>query len=168
VDAGMTRKQRRLTMIGCALAVLAVAAGLVLYGFRSSIVFFSTPSMAAEQHIAPGQRFRLGGLVQPGSLVCGDKSVTFDVGDNTSRLRVAYAGILPDLFREGQGVVAEGALDSSGVFRADTVLAKHDETYMPKSVADELKKQGRWKENYGKQVADNAGGSTCEARRAAR
>jgi cytochrome c-type biogenesis protein CcmE len=164
----MTRKQRRLTMIGCALAVLAFAAGLVLYGFRSSIVFFSTPSMASEQHIAPGQRFRLGGLVQPGSLICGDKSVTFDVADGNTRLRVAYTGILPDLFREGQGVIAEGALDPSGTFKADTVLAKHDETYMPKSVADELKKQGHWKDNYGKKVADSAPGTTCEARRAAR
>jgi cytochrome c-type biogenesis protein CcmE len=164
----MTRKQRRLTMIGSALAVLAFAAGLVLYGFRSSIVFFSTPSMAAEQHIAPGQRFRLGGLVQPGSLVCGDKNVTFDVADGNARLRVAYTGILPDLFREGQGVVAEGALDSSGTFKADTVLAKHDETYMPKSVADELKKQGHWKDDYGKQVAQEVRGTTCEARRAAR
>jgi len=167
-DTSMTRKQRRLTMIGCALAVLAFAAGLVLYGLRSSIVFFSTPSMAAEQHIAPGQRFRLGGLVQPGSLVCGDKSVTFDVADGNSRLHVAYTGILPDLFREGQGVVAEGALDSSGTFKADTVLAKHDETYMPKSVADELKKQGHWKDDYGKQPADNVAATTCEARRAAR
>ena len=82
----MTRKQRRLTMIGCALVVLACAAGLVLYALRDSIVFFSTPSMAAEQHIAPGKRFRLGGLVQPGSLVCGDKSVTFDVADGSARL----------------------------------------------------------------------------------
>jgi cytochrome c-type biogenesis protein CcmE len=168
LECDMTRKQRRLTMIGSALAVLAFAAGLVLYGFRSSIVFFSTPSMAAEQHIAPGQRFRLGGLVQPGSLACGDKAVTFDVADGNARLRVAYSGILPDLFREGQGVVAEGALDSSGTFKADTVLAKHDETYMPKSVADELKKQGHWKDDYGKKVVAEVSGTTCEARRAAR
>src|SRR5215475_5366960 len=125
----MTRKQRRLTMIGCALAVLAFAAGLVLYALRDSIVFFSTPSMAAEQHIVPGKRFRLGGLVQPGSLKCGaGAAVTFDVADGSAKMSVAYKGLLPDLFREGQGVVAEGALDASGVFRADTVLAKHDET----------------------------------------
>ena len=141
----MTRKQRRLTMIGCALAVLAFAAGLVLYGLRDSIVFFSTPSMAAEQHIVPGKRFRLGGLVQPGSLKCGDGAVTFDVADGSAKMPVAYKGPLPDLFREGQGVVAEGALDASGTFRADTVLAKHDETYMPREVADALKKQGHWK-----------------------
>ena len=145
----MTRKQRRLTLIGCALAVLGFAAALVLYSLSDSIVFFSTPSMAAEQHIAPGKRFRLGGLVQPGSLKRGDNlAVTFEVADAKAKLPVAYKGILPDLFREGQGVVAEGALDSSGVFRADTVLAKHDERYMPKEVADALKKQGHWKDDY--------------------
>ena len=163
----MTRKQRRLTMIGGSLGVLAVAAGLVLYALRSSIVFFSTPSMAAEQHIAAGQRFRLGGLVQPGSLKCGAKTVTFDVADGTATLPVSFSGILPDLFREGQGVVAEGALDSTGTFKADTVLAKHDETYMPKDVADALKKQGHWKDDYGKQTAAMLGGATCEGRRAA-
>jgi cytochrome c-type biogenesis protein CcmE len=161
----MTRKQRRLTMIGGSLAVLGLAAGLVLYALRSSIVFFSTPSMAAEQHIAPGKRFRLGGLVQPGSLKCGDKTVTFEVADGTATLPVSFSGSLPDLFREGQGVVAEGALDSSGTFRADTVLAKHDETYMPKDVADALKKQGHWKDDYGKQPAMMAAGAACEGRR---
>jgi cytochrome c-type biogenesis protein CcmE len=147
----MTRKQRRLTVIGCSLAVLGIAAALVLNALRDSIVFFSTPSMVAEQHIGPGKRFRLGGLVQPGSLVRGDDlSVRFEVADTKANLPVTYKGILPDLFREGQGVVAEGALDASGVFRADTVLAKHDERYMPKEVADALKKQGHWKDDYGK------------------
>ena len=141
----MTRKQRRLTIIGCSLGVLALAAALVLNALRDSIVFFSTPSMVAEQHIAAGRRFRLGGLVQPGSLKRGDNlAVTFEVADTNAKLPVAYKGILPDLFREGQGIVAEGALDSSGVFKADTVLAKHDETYMPKEVADALKKSGHW------------------------
>lgn len=152
-------------MIGGSLAVLAVAAGLVLYGLRSSIVFFSTPSMAAEQHIAPGKRFRLGGLVQPGSLKCGDKTVSFEVADGSAKLPVSFSGSLPDLFREGQGVVAEGALDRSGVFKADTVLAKHDETYMPRDVADALKKQGHWKDDYGKKLTENVGGATCEGRR---
>ncbi len=102
----------------------------------------------------PGKRFRLGGLVQPGSLVRGDNlAVTFKVADGSATLPVAYKGILPDLFREGQGVVAEGALDASGVFKADTVLAKHDETYMPKDVADALKKQGHWKDDYGAKPA---------------
>jgi len=145
--------------------VLALAAGLVLYGLRSSIVFFSTPSMAAEQHIAPGKRFRLGGLVQPGSLKCGDKTVSFEVADGSAKLPVSFSGSLPDLFREGQGVVAEGALDGAGVFKADTVLAKHDETYMPRDVADALKKQGHWKDDYGKKLAQNVGGATCEGRR---
>jgi len=145
----MTRRQRRLTMIGGSLAVLALAAGLVLNALRDSIVFFSTPSMAAEKHIPPGTRFRLGGLVENGSLKRGDNlAVSFTVSDGSARLPVTYKGILPDLFREGQGVVAEGSLDGAGVFMADTVLAKHDETYMPKDVADALKKQGHWKDDY--------------------
>jgi len=146
----MTRRQRRLTIIGGSLAVLAVAAALVLNAMRDSIVFFSTPTMVAEKHVQAGKRFRLGGLVQPGSLVRGDNlSITFQVSDASASLPVTYKGILPDLFREGQGVVAEGALDTSGMFRADTVLAKHDENYMPKDVADALKKQGHWKDEYG-------------------
>jgi cytochrome c-type biogenesis protein CcmE len=146
----MTRKQRRLMIICGSLGVLAVAVVLVLNALRDSIVFFSTPVMVAEQHIPAGKRFRLGGLVERGSLVRGDNlAVTFEVGDGSAKLPVSYQGILPDLFREGQGIVAEGALDSSGVFRADTVLAKHDETYMPKEVADALKKQGHWKDDYG-------------------
>jgi cytochrome c-type biogenesis protein CcmE len=153
----MTRKQRRLTIIGGSLAVLAVAAALVLNAMRDSIVFFSTPAMVAEKHIQAGKRFRLGGLVQPGSLVRGDNLAgTFSVADGSATLSVSYKGILPDLFREGQGVIAEGALDSSGVFKADTVLAKHDETYMPKEVADALKKQGHWKDDYGARPDYNA------------
>jgi cytochrome c-type biogenesis protein CcmE len=150
----MTRKQRRLTIIGGSLAVLGVAAALVLNAMRDSIVFFSTPQMVVEKHIQPGKRFRLGGLVQPGSLKRGDNlAVTFEVADGSAKLPVTYKGILPDLFREGQGVVAEGALDTNGVFKADTVLAKHDETYMPKDVADALKKQGHWKDDYGAKPA---------------
>src|SRR5215831_18050169 len=149
----MTRKQRRLTIIGCAVGVLALAAALVLNALRDSIVFFSTPTMVAEQHIPPGRRFRLGGLVQPGSLKRGDNlAITFEVSDSSAKLPVAYKGILPDLFREGQGVVAEGMLDASGTFKADTVLAKHDETYMPKDVAEALRKQGHWKDNYAKEA----------------
>src|SRR3954447_22871161 len=147
----MTRRQRRLTMIGGSLAGLALAAALLLNALPASIVFFSTPSMAAEKHIPPGTRFRLGGLVENGSLKRGDNlAVSFTVSDGSTSLPVTYKGILPDLFREGQGVVAEGSLDSSGVFKADTVLAKHDETYMPKDVADALKKQGHWKDDYEK------------------
>jgi cytochrome c-type biogenesis protein CcmE len=154
----MTRKQRRLAIIGGSLVVLTVAAALVLNAMRDSIVFFSTPAMVAEKHIAPGKRFRLGGLVQPGSLARGDNlAVSFEVSDGSATLPVSYKGILPDLFREGQGVVAEGAIDSSGVFRADTVLAKHDENYMPKEVADALKKQGHWKDDYGNKPDYKAG-----------
>lgn len=146
----MTRRQRRLTMIGGALGVLALAAALVLNALRDSIVFFSTPATVADKHIMPGQRFRLGGMVEDGSLKRGDNlSVAFVVSDGRATLPVTYKGILPDLFREGQGVVAEGALDGGGTFRADTVLAKHDETYMPKEVADALKKEGRWQEGEG-------------------
>ncbi len=134
--------------------MLGIAAALVLNGLRDLIVFFSTPSMAAEKGIKPGQRFRLGGLVQPGSLVRGDQlQVKFVVADGNAGLPVVFTGILPDLFREGQGVITEGALDASGVFKADTVLAKHDETYMPKDVADALKKQGHWKDEGASQNA---------------
>jgi len=136
------------------MVVLAIAAALVLNALRDSIVFFSTPVMVAEKHVPAGRRFRLGGLVEPGSLVRGEHlAVTFKVSDGAASLPVAFTGILPDLFREGQGVVAEGALDASGVFKADTVLAKHDETYMPKEVADALKKQGHWKDDYGENAA---------------
>jgi cytochrome c-type biogenesis protein CcmE len=158
----MTRKQRRLTIIGGSLAVLGVAAALVLNAMRDSIVFFSTPAMVAEKHIPAGRRFRLGGLVQPGSLVRGDNlAVNFEVADGSARLPVSYKGILPDLFREGQGVIAEGVLDPAGVFEADTVLAKHDETYMPKEVADALKKQGHWKDDYGNKAGYIAGGESA-------
>jgi cytochrome c-type biogenesis protein CcmE len=164
----MTRKQRRMTMIGGGLAILAIAAGLVLNALRDSIVFFSTPTMAAEKQIPAGKRFRLGGMVEQGSLSRGDNlAVSFKVSDGGATLPVNFKGILPDLFREGQGVVAEGALDANGVFKADTVLAKHDETYMPKEVADALKKQGRWKEGEGgKPVVsqDTTGANTTSAK----
>lgn len=147
----MTRKQRRLVLIGSALGVLALAAVLVLSALRDSIVFFNSPTDVVEKKIAAGQRIRLGGLVKPGTLTRGEElNIRFEVTDGKSAIPVAYKGILPDLFREGQGVVAEGALDQSGLFRADSVLAKHDETYMPKEVADALKKQGHWKDDYEK------------------
>jgi cytochrome c-type biogenesis protein CcmE len=143
----MTRKQKRAGLITAGLATLGVAAGLVLYALSDSIVFFYTPSEAAAKQIAPGTRFRLGGLVEQGSVKRGEgATVSFVVTDMTRTMPVAYTGQLPDLFREGQGVVAEGKLDGAGVFLADTVLAKHDETYMPKDVADRLKEQGVWRE----------------------
>lgn len=147
----MTRKQRRFALIGTGLAVVAVAVALVLSALRDSIVFFNSPTDVVEKQIAPGMRIRLGGLVKSGSLVRGGElAVRFEVTDGNRTIPVTYQGILPDLFREGQGVVAEGALDPAGVFKADSVLAKHDENYMPKEVADALKKQGHWKDDYGK------------------
>ena len=156
----MTRKQRRLFLIGGSLAVLTVAVALMLNAFRDSIVFFNSPSDVAEKHVAPGARVRLGGLVESGSLVRGDDlKVRFAVTDGNHAIAVSYQGVLPDLFREGQGVVAEGTLDGSGVFNADTILAKHDETYMPKEVADALKKSGHWQDDYAKRAAMPAGGA---------
>src|ERR1043166_510185 len=145
----MTRKQRRRTLIGAGLGVLGLAAALVLFALKDSIVFFNSPTDVMEKHVAPGSRIRLGGLVKPGSLTRGDNlAVRFEVTDGNKSVPVSYTGILPDLFREGQGVVTEGALEPGGTFRADSVLAKHDETYMPKDVADALKKQGHWKDDY--------------------
>ncbi len=141
----MTRKQRRLTLIGLAGAVLALALGLVLFAMKDSIVFFHAPSDVAAKNIQPGTRFRLGGLVKEGSVKRGDgQTVTFEVADAHGVIPVRYQGTLPDLFREGQGVVTEGVLEGAGRFKADSVLAKHDETYMPREVADALKKQGHW------------------------
>ena len=146
----MTRKGRRLTMIACAGVVLASAMGLVLYAMNDTIVFFRSPSDVSALRLEPGSRFRLGGLVKEGSIDRGqDQTVTFAITDAASTVQVRYRGLLPDLFREGQGVVTEGVLDPSGVFRADTVLAKHDESYMPREVADTLKKQGYWRSDKG-------------------
>ena len=142
----MTRKQRRLSLIGTAAAVLGVALALVLSALRDSIVFFNSPTDLVEKHVKAGQRMRIGGLVKEGTLARGDNlAVRFEITDGTTTVPVNYRGLLPDLFREGQGVVAEGALDATGSFRAESVLAKHDENYMPKEVAEALKKQGRWK-----------------------
>ena len=147
----MTRKQRRLVLIGGSLGVLALAAVLVLTALKDSIVFFNSPSDVVEKNIQPGSRIRLGGLVKPGTLERGEKlAVRFEVTDGNRAIAVRYQGILPDLFREGQGVITEGTLEPGGAFKADSVLAKHDEKYMPKEVADALKKQGHWKEGYEK------------------
>lgn len=140
----MTRKGKRLTLIIGALAVLGLAAGLMLFALRDNIVFFYTPSELAQKQVAPGARLRIGGLVKEGSVVKSGKDVAFAVTDRTKDLDVAYTGLLPDLFREGQGVVVDGLLQTDGSFKADSVLAKHDERYMPKDVADKLKAQGVW------------------------
>jgi cytochrome c-type biogenesis protein CcmE len=142
----MSRRQRRLVLIGLCLAVLALAAGLALSALRDTIVFFHSPTEIAEKKIEPGTRIRIGGLVKEGTLRRDGLEARFEVTDGGASLPVVYSGVLPDLFREGQGVVAEGALLASGGFRADTVLAKHDENYMPREVVDALKKQGVWQE----------------------
>jgi cytochrome c-type biogenesis protein CcmE len=142
----MTRKQRRGVLIGTCLAVLALAVGFVLVALRDSIVFFYSPTEVAEIRPGPAQRFRLGGLVEDGSLKRDEgTTVRFVVTDRAKTLPVTYTGVLPDLFREGQGVVAEGMLQADGVFHADSVLAKHDEKYMPPEVAQKLKSQGLWR-----------------------
>ncbi len=142
----MTRKQRRGVLIGTCLVVLSVAVGLVLYAMRDSIVFFYGPGDVAEMQMSPGQRFRLGGLVETSSVVRGEgTTVRFVITDGVKKLPVTFTGVLPDLFREGQGVIAEGTLEPDGVFHADNVLAKHDENYMPPEVAAKLKTQGVWR-----------------------
>jgi cytochrome c-type biogenesis protein CcmE len=143
----MTRKQRRLILIGSSLGVLAFAVALVLNSLRESIVFFNSPTDIAEKKSAPGTRVRLGGMVKVGSLQRGDNlQLRFEVTDGNKDIPVSYRGIVPDLFREGQGVVAEGRIEPGGTFVADTVLAKHDENYMPREVVETLKKQGHWQE----------------------
>lgn len=142
----MTRKQRRSVLIFSGLAVLGLAAFLVLSALRESIVFFYTPTDVVQQSVQPGTRFRLGGMVSDGSLKRGGGTdVEFEIGDGARAITVSYTGLLPDLFREGQGVIAEGKLEPGGRFIADNVLAKHDESYMPREVADSLKKQGTWR-----------------------
>ena len=157
----MTRKQRRLVLIGTGLGVLALSAVLVLSALKDSIVFFNSPTDIVEKRVAPGTRIRLGGLVKEGSLVRGENlAVRFEVTDGAKSIPVVHQGILPDLFREGQGVITEGALDTSGTFKADTILAKHDEKYMPKEVADALKKTGHWKDENAKKTSAAPGGRT--------
>ncbi len=141
----MKRKHKRLTFVVVALCLLGAAAGLVLSALEENIVFFHSPTDIAEKNVAEGRRIRLGGLVEEGSVKkAGGAVVNFRVTDLTTAIPVTFKGLLPDLFREGQGVVAEGTLQG-GVFRADEVLAKRDETDMPPEVAEALKKSGQWK-----------------------
>ena len=146
----MTRKQFRLVFIAGALAVIGVAVGLILYALRDSVALFLSPTEITEKAIAPGARLRVGGLVAKGSTDKTSDKLTFEVTDGSHQLGVdctgeCYASI-PDLFREGQGVVAEGVFEASHRLRADSILAKHDERYMPREVVEALKKQGRWQE----------------------
>ena len=146
----MTRRQRRSTLVGIALGILGLAAALVLSALRDTIVFFHSPTEISERTISPGTRIRIGGLVKEGTVRREGFEVRFEVTDGARSMPVVFRGVLPDLFREGQGVVAEGVLESSQLFRADTVLAKHDENYMPREVVDALKKQGVWKDGVKK------------------
>jgi cytochrome c-type biogenesis protein CcmE len=146
----LTRRGHRLSLIAVALAVVGAAAAIALYALRDNIVFFLSPTEVVEKAVQPGARLRVGGLVKADSLIKHwDENVTFVVTDGVNEVKVAYQGLLPDLFREGQGVVAEGVLDKLGEMRAETILAKHDERYMPREVVEALKKQGRWREGDG-------------------
>ena len=146
----MTRKQRRLYIVGGFMLIFAAAAALVLMAFEENIVFFYSPSELVHkmetQPIPPGRRLRIGGLVEEGSVQRDTDgiTITFRVTDMVEVLPVRFRGLLPDLFREGQGIVAEGSVAQNGTFVATEVLAKHDETYMPKEVAEALKKAGKW------------------------
>ncbi|WP_417310859.1 cytochrome c maturation protein CcmE [Devosia sp.] len=140
----MTRKQKRLAVIGGLGAVLVLAAGLIFFALRDQIVFFYSPSELREKQIAAGEPVRLGGLVKDGSWVRDGETSDFVVTDGESEMTAHYVGLLPDLFREGQGVVVEGSLTPQGTFAATNVLAKHDENYMPREVVKALKERGEW------------------------
>ena len=142
----MKPKRRRLYFVLSAMAALGVASALILYALEDSLVFFYSPSDILEKDIAEGRPIRLGGLVEEGSVARDGATVRFRVTDLEHAIAVSYTGVLPDLFSEGRGVVTEGALAPDGTFRATGVLAKHDETYMPKEVADALKRSGHWQD----------------------
>jgi cytochrome c-type biogenesis protein CcmE len=142
----MTPKRKRLWMLVGSLAVLGAAAALVLTALNDNLVFFYSPTQVAEKSIAPERHFRLGGLVETGSVKKNGQEIRFVVTDTLKTVPVVYRGLLPDLFREGQGVVAEGSLGPDGVFVAREVLAKHDENYMPPEVAKAIKDAGQWRD----------------------
>jgi len=150
----VTRRGRRLTLIGVALAVVGVAIGLGLYAMSDSIALFLSPSEIVARNLAPGTRLRIGGLVEVGSVARAATAMTFTVSDGAKSVGVDCAGdcfaTVPDLFREGQGVVVEGVMAGAGRLSAETILAKHDERYMPREVVEALKKQGRWQEGSAK------------------
>ena len=143
----MKPKRRRLYLLLAGLAALAVAAALILNAFQESILFFYSPTDVVEKKAPPGRALRVGGLVENGSVARGPgTTVRFRVTDLKDSIPVVFVGMLPDLFREGQGVVAEGKVDPDGTLEATSVLAKHDERYMPPEVVEALKKSGRWQE----------------------
>lgn len=144
----MTRKQKRLSVIGLGMVFIAMSAALVFWALGQQTSYFYMPADLVAKPVEPGERIRLGGLVEKGSIIRGQGTeVEFAVTDTEKSVRVAYVGILPDLFREEQGVVTEGSFRPDGMFVADSVLAKHDENYMPREVADSLKAKGVWQED---------------------
>jgi len=147
----MTRKQQRLGLLALGLAALGGATALVLVAFNDNLVFFYSPSDLKAKAVAADRRVRIGGLVEAQSLsrAPDGRSVSFRLTDGSTDVAVVYQGLLPDLFREGQGAVAEGKLRPDGVFAAASVLAKHDENYMPREVVDALKQSGHWQEGGG-------------------
>src|SRR5215469_6616920 len=147
----MTRKQQRLALLVLGMTALAGAMALVLVAFNDNLVFFYSPSELKAKPVAADQRVRIGGQVEANSLsrAADGQGIAFRVTDGSTDVAVVYGGPLPDLFREGQGAVAEGTLRPDGVFAATTVLAKHDEKYMPREVVDALKKSGHWQEGGG-------------------
>lgn len=140
----MKRKHKRLTFIVLGMGLLGAAAALMLSAFEDNIVFFYSPTEVLDKKLGADRRVRIGGLVEDGSVEKAGVEVKFRVTDLVAAIPVTYTGILPDLFREGQGVVTEGRMNAKGVFVASEVLAKHDENYMPREVADALKKTGHW------------------------
>jgi len=145
----MKPKHQRLALLGLGVLVLGAAAALVLTAFEDNLVFFHSPTELATKDVSPQQRLRIGGLVAENSVVKSGSDVRFVVTDGAHSINVAYRGLLPDLFREGQGIVAEGTFQN-GTFTAREVLAKHDENYMPPEVVDALKKSGEWQRSGGK------------------
>ena len=152
------KARRRLVVLAAAAPILALAVGLSLYAMRDAVVFFYGPSEAQARQLPPGRTVRIGGLVQPGSVVKAGEEVRFSITDQRSVVKASYRGELPDLFREGQGVVAQGAFDASGSFRATQVLAKHDERYMPREVVKALKESGEWRRTEATVPAPRAAG----------
>jgi cytochrome c-type biogenesis protein CcmE len=163
----MTRKRRRLLLVSTMMAAISVSAALVLWAMSDNLVFFVTPTQLANTPVS-GRQMRLGGLVEPGTIQKAADSgglIRFKVTDGTVSQSVVYRGTLPDLFREGQGVVVSGVEQPDGVFKASEVLAKHDEKYMPKAVADQLKAAGEWRPDSGgaSEVSQNTRAKTPAA-----
>lgn len=155
------KARRRLWLVSAVAPILALAVGLSLWAMNGSVTFFFSPSEATSEAAPAGRNIRLGGLVETGSVQPqADGTVAFDVTDNAASTRVVFQGDLPDLFREGQGIVAQGAFLPDRTFQASEVLAKHDETYMPREVADRIKAKGEWRPE------DQTGSGATETRRA--